>query len=750
MRLTVRALLLLLAAPLAPATPLASAAPGDDVVQFLDGVERVGRPGAPGALAVFGRDAFAVLTGDRTSPRAVVAAARHGKGRVVAFAHNGYLSAPFLATDAGAARLVTNAIRWAGAVGSADSGSKVRVGMVTPDEPLAAHLSKAGFDVDRGAAPKSRVRIVTDIDAVDDAAAAKLEQFVIEGGAIIAAVCPWGWEQVHASRGLSLRSDSPLNRILARAGLAFADGIPDATARGADAFDITASRPADVHAGHALDALGDKSAHFSPDIVADALRAVPPGEDDFLPRVQAIASKVPAKDFPRPGRPLGRAPGDDQRTRIAVAWRTITWTDLPPDQVVAAPGSEDFPGTVTASAARPNVTLTLDPKEPGWRSTGLYALPGEVITFAPRSATTGAHATPPAWRIRIGCHTDALWDHDTWPRWPEISHATLLREGPTSVATPWGGAIYLEPLAAAAPIVVDVRGAVEAPLFDVRDAGRVKSWPSRRRAPAPWAELAGEHMILSLPSSAVRELDDPEALVRWWDSVLVSHCALAGTPVPPRPERFVCDAEISVGYMHSGYPIMMHLDVGTPTSGRPAHLVDLATLRTEGTWGPFHELGHNRQREWWTFDGTGEVTCNLFSLFSNEKIAGVFAWNNPWLEGQKAAAAAYLKRPDFGNWKANPGVALTTYAVVQRTFGWEPIQRVFAEMESLPEADRPTRNQDKIDQFVLRLSRACGKDLRPYFKRWAWPLSDAASRDAAAGRLPVWEPDLAFVKPGAK
>ncbi len=51
---------------------------------------------------------------------------------------------------------------------------------------------------------------------------------------------------------------------------------------------------------------------------------------------------------------------------------------------------------------------------------------------------------------------------------------------------------------------------------------------------------------------------------------------------------------------------MTHLDAAP-------RMVDLATLLSKGEWGLFHELGHNHQSAAWTFDGTGEVTVNLFS-----------------------------------------------------------------------------------------------------------------------------------------
>ena len=98
----------------------------------------------------------------------------------------------------------------------------------------------------------------------------------------------------------------------------------------------------------------------------------------------------------------------------------------------------------------------------------------------------------------------------------------------------------------------------------------------------------------------------------WWDGVMDACADLATIPrVRERPERYVADEQISAGYMHAGYPIMTHLDAAP-------RFVDLANLSTKGDWGMFHEMGHNHQHRDWTFGGTTEVTCNLFSLYCME------------------------------------------------------------------------------------------------------------------------------------
>jgi hypothetical protein len=74
---------------------------------------------------------------------------------------------------------------------------------------------------------------------------------------------------------------------------------------------------------------------------------------------------------------------------------------------------------------------------------------------------------------------------------------------------------------------------------------------------------------------------------------------------------------------------MMHLDVVESKNGKLPAILDIDERMTNNAWGYFHELGHNRQRSWWTFRGTGEVTVNLFTLYSHEKIQKVIPWQHP-------------------------------------------------------------------------------------------------------------------------
>lgn len=71
------------------------------------------------------------------------------------------------------------------------------------------------------------------------------------------------------------------------------------------------------------------------------------------------------------------------------------------------------------------------------------------------------------------------------------------------------------------------------------------------------------------------------------------------------------------GWMHSGYPIMCHLESAQV-------LISEASMRSSGLWGPIHELGHNQQQSGWEFPPhTTEATCNLWSVYVHETILGI-------------------------------------------------------------------------------------------------------------------------------
>ncbi|MCD6361704.1 MAG: M60 family metallopeptidase [Armatimonadetes bacterium] len=259
----------------------------------------------------------------------------------------------------------------------------------------------------------------------------------------------------------------------------------------------------------------------------------------------------------------------------------------------------------------------------------------------------------------------------------------------------------------------------------------------RTAAFAPWAEIGSDKVILTVPISAARGLQDPTALMQFWNRVLDADADLAGRPRErERPERYVADEQISAGYMHSGYPIMTHLDAA------PWMLDREGLSAGRHAWGLFHEMGHNHQSRYWTFDGTTEVTVNLFTLYVLDTVCGIAPAEQKRLNAESRAKMMqdYLDHGrDFAYWRKKPFLALVMYVQLQEAFGWEAYRKVFAEYRDAPKDELPRTDDEARDQWLVRMSRTVGRNLGPFFEAWSVPVSDEAR--AAVADLPVWLPE---------
>lgn len=170
--------------------------------------------------------------------------------------------------------------------------------------------------------------------------------------------------------------------------------------------------------------------------------------------------------------------------------------------------------------------IPFDPSVPGWTSTGLYAAPGEVITVIAPPSLIGRGLS-----VRLGAHSDKIWHLPEWQRWPEITRAFAIDSDRILAAAGAGGLIYIcspgGPAVSGA--VIHIEGAVEAPCYR-RGVTTAEAWRRQRQAPAPWGELAGDRIILTLPSDRLRSLEDPAAVVTLWDRVLDACADLAALP----------------------------------------------------------------------------------------------------------------------------------------------------------------------------------------------------------------------------
>lgn len=708
---------------------------------LLKGVDEISTAGIPGPLVVYGPNAFPVVIDQRDGQTIVMfAAATHGRGRMVALPHDGYLGA-LLTEHAGTARLIQNSLLWAAGLDEGQ-GAGLRVAVRGYDS-FQKQLASANVPVkklpDQGWANQLAGAnvVVADIYHATPNELQSLDRFVRSGGGLVTPNLIWGWQQNHI--GDDPRTDHGGNRFFSQVGIAWADGYCPA-ASGAK-VPITVPLQDYMHVGWALEAVeaaGAGQRTLDADdwaILASTLRNLTAisrqGNDAFFNRIEGILTSNGDKT-PIPGAKTP-VPRQNAEARMLVSLEAAYYQEMPVEQLKPHPAAASFPGEPVAEAPRVTRRLEIDLSQYGWKSTGLYAAPGERISIKVDPA-----AVNQGFVVQIGCHTDLVWSADNWHRTPEMVRRFPVRRAVMNVGHALGGSIYI-----IAPekikggrLQVEIGNAVEAPYF-VLGRTTLDDWQKTfKNHPAPWAELECDRVIISVPSDLVRELDDPQAVMTHWRAALDACADLrAMNPIRRKPERFVFDRQLSLGFLHAGYPIMAHIDPSGP------QIVDLRFLRTHGGWGFYHELGHNHQLPEWTFDGTLEVTCNWFSLYLHEVLTpGSNTHENVQPAFRDRLEREYIQGgASFEKWKGDAFLALVMYQQLRDEFGWVAFKRVLAEYQDLPAEARPKTEIEKHDQWMVRFSRVVGKNLGPFFQYWGIPTSDAA-RQSISG-LPVWMPE---------
>ncbi len=413
-----------------------------------------------------------------------------------------------------------------------------------------------------------------------------------------------------------------------------------------------------------------------------------------------------------------------------------------------SPSADDFPGSVAANAPRVDRVIDVPLNVPRWHSTGIYAVPGEHLTITVDDADVSRGLA-----VIIGAHTDDVLGDAKWTRFPRISRRIEIVAKSTIVANAFGGTVLVdvprnkalgghrvatdggygwlgEDLSAVKEVAhIRIRGGVDAPMFELGKT-TPQQWARMRKSPAPWGEIGSQRIIFHLPASALATLEDPTQLIEFWSKVVDMEAELAGWPEQPAPpERVVVDRQISAGFMHSGYPVMAHISV-------TKKFLDLDSLRNDGDWGLFHELGHNHEAHAATFGGDFvEVNVNLFSMYLMQTLVGREMTAHPSLKNVDQLMQARLEPNAAGG----PWQNLSIYVKTIQAFGWPAIHETLATYATRDGAEGIKTRQDKIDQWVLRYSQHCHRNLAPYYSAFGLAPSKAIAEKLAD--LKPWFPD---------
>ncbi len=146
------------------------------------------------------------------------------------------------------------------------------------------------------------------------------------------------------------------------------------------------------------------------------------------------------------------------------------------------------------------------------------------------------------------------------------------------------------------------------------------------------------------------------------------------------------------------------------------------------------------------FEGTGEVTVNIFTLHAMDILCHQTPWIHNWLKNQISDTKNYISNGSkFNEWKQNPGIALFIYAQLAREYGWENYKSIFRQYEELN--PKLKSNQEKIDYWIMTFSRQVGYNLIPLFKFWGFPISESTIDSLADLEIPSISDELIELAP---
>ncbi|XP_050957258.1 LOW QUALITY PROTEIN: TRPM8 channel-associated factor homolog [Labeo rohita] len=691
----------------------------DDLQFLLEGVSEFDVRGEAIASEVMVHGPLAFPIAVTPAGKTFIAGAYYGQGRVILLSHESYMDRDSLST------FLINAITWL------DQDRKGVIGILPSRKGAHRVLSKSGLDCQLTSFRKDlSVYVCT---SYSDAQCAEIQEFVAEGGGLMIGGHAWHWAQTHSGR--NVMTDYPGNHILNKMGLSllgntligelckapevgqsYKEGYHFRNMLHRFAEHVYLGKELTNHEQSCLKQLGNDCASYLQMRCHDSTA--------YTSMVAILSDIVKKLGVPQVS---SNSPVESAKDRLMLHIGSEVYKVSPDPDALLPYIIKDRPKLPTVSNARVRISAKTEGSEE-WISTGLYLSPGMKTNIA----------VPPEiirknWQVQLGCQTDNIGGANVLKRAPVVHERFPLDAEMVQVCNLWGGLIYIiaPPQSKVDGVEIVVQDAVQAPYFKSGETS-VADWVDRiRQAPAPWAELEFENIIMTLQSEFIRNLDRPDEVAKLWDTIMRSIADLAAKPGKfPRKERFVADVQISAGFMHAGYPIMMQT-VSAP------ELVNVQEAYKKGLWGQIHELGHNQQRRVWEFPPhTTECTCNLWSLYVHEEVLGLNRSKaHPYItpEKRQARIKSYCDGgKDLKNW--SKWTALETYMQLQEKFGWDAFKKVFTSYDGMKGV--PNDNAEKMNLYAETFSKVVKMNLCPFFKAWGWPIQPDTQKKIS--HLPEW------------
>lgn len=715
--------LLLLIAPL----PVVADMSNDPRPFLLRGLDKFALPAVSDSICPYGMEMLPVLAGGpATQQQAIVVAGEFGQGRFVAFGSRAFLDGS-LTNGTDNATLVKSALWWSShhKVGKNKPGF---VGVLNLPPAVTDYLQAEGFSAQETTLTdlEGIHSVIGDFSELKDKEVEILRRFAEQGGGLVIVGDASQWVKIHPDKNVAL--DYPPNKLMSARGC-FWNGDPvlnDTTPakavactellHGRDALNI-AIKIADGRATPPIEER--KTVAFA---INRAFYYCPPDDQDLLPDLHVAMRIASLRAFPTPETPINIG---DILPRLFVADMCKQFLTKPVGAVNIHPSALNFPGFLDVEARKDEqIIVQFDPAVRRWQGTGLYAPPAELVRIEVPTNFVDLKI-----KLRIGCHSDKLWEMESWTRYPELCREFPITGYSNEIGIAFGGPIYviIPPDAFPAstnpppPIPMRFSGAVRQPYF-IRGVTSADFWNGTGSSgPAHWSEFGSRSIVFNIPGKMVRGVSKPNGFMQAWDGVIEAQRTFTGATNLNYAERIVADQQPYGGKMHAGYPVVIPMD-------RAEDVMELRNIADGTAYDILGLLGQNLVPPAIAFDGGKEFLGNLIALYSVEAfVKRKMEDYLPDLGGEQRTnrmAAYFAQGAKFETMKADPVYGTVMMAQLARTLGWEAFQKMFATARAMSAKVQPLSDDTRRDVFVVLLSQAANKNLAPYFKRWGLPLGD--------------------------
>ncbi len=153
-------------------------------------------------------------------------------------------------------------------------------------------------------------------------------------------------------------------------------------------------------------------------------------------------------------------------------------------------------------------------------------------------------------------------------------------------------------------------------------------------------------------------------------------------------------------------------------------LIDVDQLKDDG-WGPWHELGHQRQISSLTWNQTVEVTVNIYSLVVQRSFnqQSRLVRDNVWSQ-----VDTYLNSPinqrDYNSDDLGLFPRLALYQQLWLKYGDDFF--INLHKKAREDALSLSTNEEKMSYFILAASQVTQNNLNDFFKAWGFKLPDSS------------------------